>query len=92
MFHVICIFIVLLLRTNPHPEEILRLLPLIYYLGNKAGSSETKFQVYTETVNEFTNQELNLCVRLLTAAVLGALCASGGFKETIHQGADQTHN
>lgn len=33
MFHIICIFIVLLLRTNPHPEKVLWLLPLINYLG-----------------------------------------------------------
>lgn len=32
MFHIICIFIVCLLRTNPHPEKVLWLLPLINYL------------------------------------------------------------
>lgn len=32
MFHVIGVFVVLLLRTNPHPEEVLRLLPLVNHL------------------------------------------------------------
>lgn len=35
VFHIICIFIVLFLRTNPHPEEVLWLLPLINDLGDK---------------------------------------------------------
>lgn len=29
VFHIICIFIVRLLRANPHPEEVLWLLSLI---------------------------------------------------------------
>lgn len=35
IFHIICIFIVLLLRTDPHPEEVLWLLSLINHLGDK---------------------------------------------------------
>lgn len=35
VFHIICIFVVLLLRSNPHPEEVLWLLPLVNHLGDK---------------------------------------------------------
>lgn len=35
MLHIICIFVVLFLRADPHPEEVLWLLPLINHLGDK---------------------------------------------------------
>lgn len=37
VFHVVCVLVVLLLRTNSHPEEVLWLLPLIDDLGDKRG-------------------------------------------------------
>lgn len=34
VFHVICILVILFLRTNSHPEEVLWLLPFINDLGD----------------------------------------------------------
>lgn len=45
MFHIICIFIVLLLRTNPYPKEVLWLLPFINYLGDNLVNQFDKIHI-----------------------------------------------
>lgn len=49
MFHIICIFIVLLLRTNPDPKEVLWLLPFINYLGDNLVNQFDKIHIHAES-------------------------------------------
>lgn len=80
MFHVIGIFVVLLLRTNPHPEEVLRLLPLVNHLveeqmrfcNNALSALYSRQKEDDATSNGFT-------IKVTTCSKLcGGWCCGGG--------------
>lgn len=90
MFHVIGIFVVLLLRTNPHPEEVLRLLPLVNHLveeqmrfcNNALSALYSRQKEDDATSNGFTIK-VTTCSKLFVAVGVVVVAWCGGTVQTV---------
>lgn len=64
MFHVVCVLVVLLLRADSHPEEVLWLLPLINNLGDKHTREFDRTHIEKKKTEKNTKTIISLLISL----------------------------